>query len=67
MIVLTRSFWGSKFGWDPDVVGKTLRIDGGLYMRSERPLTDTMAMMRAKGREIDASSTLVERRQRSQR
>mgnify|MGYP000904555782 CR=1 FL=1 len=31
VIVLTRSFWESKFGWDPDVVGKTLRIDGETY------------------------------------
>lgn len=31
VVVLTRSFWESKFGWDADVLGKTLRIDGETY------------------------------------
>ncbi len=31
VVVLTRSFWESKFGWDADVLEKTLRIDGETY------------------------------------
>jgi Acidobacterial duplicated orphan permease len=31
VVVLTRSFWESKFGWDPNVLEKTLRIDGETY------------------------------------
>ena len=31
VVVLTRSFWESKFGWDPNVLEKSLRIDGETY------------------------------------
>ncbi len=31
VVVLTRSFWESKFGWDQNVLEKTLRIDGETY------------------------------------
>jgi putative ABC transport system permease protein len=28
VVVLTRSYWESKFAWDPEVIGKTVRLDG---------------------------------------
>jgi putative ABC transport system permease protein len=28
VVVLTRSYWESKFAWDPEIIGKTLRLDG---------------------------------------
>lgn len=28
VIVLMRSYWESKFAWDPEVIGKSLRVDG---------------------------------------
>ena len=31
VIVLMRSYWESKFAWDPEVIGKTIRVDGETF------------------------------------